>query len=57
MAKFEATMSRLYRRIFVCKKCKSKLRTDAARVTAGTAKCRTCGGKSFRVIKSKSKAA
>ena len=57
MAKFDATMGRLYRRIFVCKKCKAKLRTDAARVTAGTAKCRICGGKSFRVIKSKSKAA
>ena len=55
MAKFDATIGRLYRRVFVCKKCKSKLRTDISRVIAGSAKCRNCLGKSFRVIKSKSK--
>ena len=55
MAKFDAAIGRLFRRIFVCKKCKSKIRTDGSRVLAGAVKCRTCQGKAFRVIKSKSK--
>lgn len=55
MAKFDATVGRLYRRIFVCKKCKTKVRTDISRIIAGAVKCRTCQGKAFRVIKSKSK--
>lgn len=55
MAKFDATVGRLYRRVFVCKKCKSKVRTDMSRITTGAVKCRTCQGKAFRVIKSKSK--
>jgi Zn finger protein HypA/HybF involved in hydrogenase expression len=56
MAKFDAVMNRLYRRVFVCKACKTKIRTDTVRVLAGAVKCRRCGGKAFRVIKSKSKA-
>lgn len=55
MAKFDATIGRLYRRVFVCKKCKGKIRTDMSRIAAGAVKCRTCQGKAFRVIKSKSK--
>ncbi|HIH15151.1 MAG TPA: hypothetical protein HA360_04585 [Nanoarchaeota archaeon] len=57
MAKFEAAIGRLFRRVFVCKKCKQKVRTDGSRVLAGSVKCRKCQGKSFRVIKSKSKGA
>mgnify|MGYP001574250354 CR=1 FL=1 len=55
MAKFDATIGRLFRRVFVCKKCKSKVKTDTVRVLAQSVKCRKCGGKAFRVIKSKSK--
>lgn len=56
MAKFDAVAERLFRRVFVCKNCKTKIRTDAVRVKANAVKCRRCGGKAFRVIKSKSKA-
>ena len=55
MAKFEATVGRLFRRIFICKKCKTKIRTDTARIIAGAIKCRRCECKAFRPIKSKSK--
>ncbi len=55
MAKFEAAIGRLFRRVFVCKKCKTKIRTDMSRVISGAVKCRSCQGKAFRVIKSKSK--
>jgi ribosomal protein L40E len=56
MAKFDAVSGRLFRRIFVCRKCKTKIRTDSMRVLAQSVKCRNCGGKAFRVIKSKAKA-
>ncbi len=53
MVRFDATMARLFKRIFVCKKCKRKIRTDIIRVLAGKVKCRKCQGKAFRPIKSK----
>lgn len=53
MARFEATMGRLFNRVFVCKKCKSKIRTDIIRVLSGKVKCRKCNAKAFRPIKSK----
>lgn len=56
MAKFDATAGRLFRRVFVCRKCKAKIRTDTMRIIAKAVKCRNCGGKAFRAIKSKAKA-
>jgi len=56
MVKFEAAMDRLFKRVFVCRSCKTKIRTDSIRVIAKSVKCRKCGGKDFRVIKSKAKA-
>ena len=53
MAKFEATINRLFKRIFVCKKCKTKIRTDIIRVLSGKVKCRGCQGKAFRPIRAK----
>jgi len=53
MAKFEATIGRLFKRIFVCKKCKTKIRTDIARVLTGKVKCRRCNAKAFRPIRTK----
>ncbi|MBT3984984.1 hypothetical protein HOD38_03595 [archaeon] len=53
MAKFEATTARLFRRIFVCKKCKTKIRTDISRVLQKKVKCRSCQSKAFRPINTK----
>ena len=53
MVKFEATQNRLFKRIFVCKKCKTKIRTDIMRVIAGKVKCRNCQSKAFRPIRTK----
>ncbi len=53
MARFDATIGRIFHRIFVCKKCKTKIRTDIVRVLAGKVKCRKCNAKAFRPIKSK----
>jgi len=55
MARFDATVGRLFRRVFVCRRCKTKIRTDISRIMLGNIQCRKCQGKAFRVIKSKSK--
>lgn len=52
-AKIPAAMARLYKNVFVCKNCKSKMRAEARKVTEGRAKCRKCGGKDFRPISKK----
>jgi len=41
-------MQRLYFRVFVCRKCKSKIRADYAKVRLGKVKCRKCGSKILR---------
>jgi ribosomal protein L40E len=40
--------SRLFHRVFVCRKCKSKIRADLAKVMAGKVKCRKCGSRNLR---------
>ncbi|MBI5871484.1 hypothetical protein HZB88_00155 [archaeon] len=51
--KFDEAVGRLFRRVFVCKKCKTKIRADTSKVLQRKIKCRRCGGKVFRPIKSK----
>ncbi len=53
MAKFQEAEARLFRNIFVCKKCKSKIRTSMMKVLAGKISCRKCGSKALRPIRKK----
>jgi ribosomal protein L40E len=53
MAKILEAMNRLFKNVFVCKSCKSKLRTNPQKVLAGTVRCRKCGKRSFRPLKKK----
>ena len=53
MAKIAATQARLFKNIFVCKDCKSKIRSDSLRVISGKAKCRKCGSHALRPIRRK----
>ena len=48
MAKIPAAQARLFKNIFICKRCSAKLRTDARKVIEGKVKCRKCAGKAFR---------
>jgi len=41
----------LYKNIFVCKKCKAKIRADPRKILEGKIRCRKCGKKAFRPIK------
>jgi len=45
---FPEATKRLYTRVFVCRKCKSKIRADYPKVRAGKIKCRKCGSKVLR---------
>lgn len=35
--------ARLFNRMYVCLKCKSKIRADSSKVRLGKVKCRKCG--------------
>jgi ribosomal protein L40E len=45
---FPEVVQRLYNRVFVCRKCKSKIRADYMKVKSGKVKCRKCGSRYLR---------
>ncbi len=51
MAKFPEAATRLFKNVFVCRKCKSKVRTSVLSVLQGKSSCRKCGSKALRPIK------
>jgi ribosomal protein L40E len=53
MAKIEAAMNRLFKNIFVCKACQSKIRADPQKILKGKVKCRKCHKNAFRPLKKK----
>ncbi|MFC1801646.1 50S ribosomal protein L40e [Nanoarchaeota archaeon] len=48
MAKFEEAQTRMFRNVFVCKRCKTKIRAPSIKVSQGVISCRRCKGKSLR---------
>jgi len=53
MAKFPEAAARKTQNIFVCKKCKSKIRTTNMKVMDGKASCRKCKSKALRTLRKK----
>ena len=53
MAKFAEAEARIQKNIFVCRKCKSKVRADNLRVLDGKVKCRKCNCKDLRPLRKK----
>ena len=53
MARIPEAEARLYKRTFVCKNCKSKIKADSLKIISEKIRCRNCGGKAFRPIKKK----
>jgi len=49
--KFPEAQKRLFANVFVCKKCKSKKRSNMQKVLEGKILCKKCGSKSFRPIR------
>ncbi len=48
MVKFKEADTRLFRNLYVCKKCKSVVRAPAMKVLAKEIKCRKCGSRTLR---------
>ena len=53
MVKFPEANARLYKNVFVCRKCKSKIRADNMKVIAHKVKCRKCNDKALRPVRKK----
>ena len=53
MAKIPEASNRLFKNVFVCKKCRTIMRADPQKILKGKVKCRKCGKNAFRPIKKK----
>ena len=53
MAKILEAHNRLFKNVFVCKKCHSKIKAEPLKILEGKIKCRKCKKKAFRPIKKK----
>jgi len=53
MVKFPEAEARKFHNIFVCKRCKSKVKAPNLKVLAGKVSCRKCGSKELRPVKKK----
>jgi len=53
MVRFPEADARKFRNIFVCRRCKSKVRGSNMKVLAGLVRCRQCNSKALRPVKKK----
>ncbi len=53
MVKFPEAEARLFKNVFVCRKCKSKIKAPTLKVLAGKIKCRKCNSKILRTVRKK----
>lgn len=53
MGKFPEASARLLDNIFVCRRCKRKVRTTNLRVIKGESRCRNCASKALRPARKK----
>ena len=53
MGKILEATNRLYKNVFVCKRCQTKMRSDAQKILKGKVKCRKCGKRAFRPLRKK----
>ncbi|MFH2028593.1 MAG: 50S ribosomal protein L40e [Nanoarchaeota archaeon] len=53
MAKFPEAEARIFRNVYICRKCKSKVRAPNLKVLSGKITCQKCGAHAFRPVKKK----
>lgn len=53
MAKIAEAQNRMFKNIYVCKNCQSKMKADPQKVLKGKVKCRKCKKTAFRTLKKK----
>ncbi|HII15633.1 MAG TPA: hypothetical protein HA362_04940 [Nanoarchaeota archaeon] len=51
MGKFDEAIGRMFNRVFVCRNCKTKIKTDKMRILKKEIICKKCGSDQFRPIK------
>lgn len=51
MGKFDESIGRMFSRVFVCRNCKTKMKTDKMRIIKGEVKCKKCGSEQLRPLK------
>jgi len=51
--KIPEAQNRIFKNIFVCKKCQTKMRSDPQKILKGKVKCRKCKKAAFRSLKKK----
>jgi len=51
--KLPAAQARLFKNMFVCQHCKSKVRADPRKIIEGKVRCRKCFKTTFRPIRKK----
>ena len=55
MATFPEAEARLFKNVYICRKCEKKFRTTVSKVLAGKAVCRSCKAKQVRPVRMRSK--
>ncbi len=53
MVVFPEATQRLYKDVYVCKRCKSKVKAQNLQVQAGKVACRKCGSHALRTVRKK----
>ena len=53
MAKIAEATNRLFKNVFVCKNCRTKIKSDPQKILKGLVKCRKCNKKAFRPLRKK----
>lgn len=53
MARFPEAEKRLFKNVFICRKCKARIRAPSIKVSQGMIKCRKCGSRALRPIRKK----
>lgn len=53
MVKFPEAQARLYKDVFVCRRCKIKLRAPSLKVIQGQVRCSKCGRTTLRAVRKK----
>ncbi len=53
MAKIPEAQNRLFKNVFVCKKCHTKVRAEPQKILKSKVKCRKCKKNSFRPLRKK----
>jgi len=53
MAKILEAQNRLFKNVFVCKDCQTKVKANAQKILKGKVRCRKCLKKAFRPLRKK----